>query len=118
MGTDGRARKPHDTLKDLLEIGQELMINQVRLKDSRGQQKAKLQQEAATLHRRLDGCLREIGVSMEASEAWQQQLKQTRDGAYSRGLMSGFALGVPVGGGLGIAWYVFVVSLWASFAGP
>ena len=112
-----KARKPRDALKDLLEIGQELMINQVRLKDSRGEQKTTLEQEAATLHRRLDGCLREIGVSMETSEAWQQQLKQTRDDARTRGLMLGFVLGAGAGAGLGIAWYLLFVSLQVGAAG-
>jgi len=42
MEATSKARKTRDTLKNLLEIGQELMINQVRLKDSRGDKKAKL----------------------------------------------------------------------------
>lgn len=113
-----KARKPRDTLKDLLEIGQELMINQVRLKSSRGEQKVKLQQEAVILHRRLDGCLREIGVSMEASDAWQHQLKQTRDDAHTRGLMLGLVLGAAAGVVLGIAWYLLFVSLQAGAVGP
>ena len=113
MATDPKARKPRDTLKDLLEIGQELMINQVRLKDSRGEQKAKLQQEAATLHRRLDGCLRELGVSLQPSDSWQRQLRQARDGAHTRGLMLGFGLGAAAASGLGIAWWLlfFVLDL-------
>ena len=113
-----KARKPRDTLKDLLEIGQELMINQVRLKSSRGEQKAKLQQEAATLHRRLDGCLREIGVPLESSDAWQRQLKQTRDAAHTRGLMLGLVLGAAAGVVLGIVWYLLFVSLQAGAVGP
>ena len=111
MAATSKARKPRDTLKDLLEIGQELMINQVRFKDSRGQQKAKLQEEADTLYRRLDGCLREIGVSMEGSAAWQHQLKQTREDAHAKGLMLGLVLGAAAGAGLGIAWYLLFVSL-------
>lgn len=118
LKTDGRARKPRDTLKNLLEIGQELMINQVRLKDSRGEQKAKLQQEAATLHRQLDACLGEIGVSWEASAAWQRQLKQSRDRAHTRGLMLGLVLGMAAGASVGIAWYFLFVSLQVGPVGP
>ena len=117
MGTNLNARKPRDTLKDLLEIGQELMLNQVKLRDSRGEGQVKLQKEAAALHRRLDGCLRELGVSLEASESWQRQLKQTRDGAHTRGLMLGLALGAAAGAGLGIAWWWLFVSLQAGVAG-
>ena len=97
MPTNPQPRKPRDTLKDLLEIGQELMINQVKLRDSRGEAQVKLQQEAAALHRRLDGCLRKLGVSLEASASWQRRLKQTRDGAHTRGLMLGLVLGVTGG---------------------
>ena len=111
METASKGRKPGETLKNLLEIGQELMINQVRHKDSRGEQKVKLQREAATLRRRLDGCLREIGVSLEASDARQHQLKQTRDDAHTRGLMLGLVLGAALGAGLGIAGYLLFVSL-------
>ena len=111
MEAASRGRNARDTLKDLLEIGQELMINQVRLKDSRGEQKTKLEQEADTLHRRLDGCLGKIGVSLEASGTWQHQLKQVRDDARSRGLMLGLVLGAAAGAGLGIAWYLLFVSL-------
>ncbi|MCY3759016.1 MAG: hypothetical protein OXG96_14950 [Acidobacteria bacterium] len=118
MEATAKARKPRDTLKDLLEIGQELMINQVRLKDSRGEQKVKLQQEAATLHRRLDGCLREIGVSLDASSAWQHQLKRTRDDARTKGLMLGLVLGGAAGAGLGIACYLLFVSLQVGGVGP
>ena len=113
-----KGRKPRDTLKDLLEIGQELMINQVRLKSSRGEQKARLQQEAVILHRRLDSCLREIGVTWEASAAWRQRLKQTRDDAHTRGLMLGLALGAGLGAGLGIAGYLLFVSLQVGAVGP
>lgn len=108
---DSKASKPRDTLKNLLEIGQELMINQVRFKDSRGEQKVKLQREADILRRRLDGCLREIGVSLEASDAWQHQLKQAREDARAKGLMFGLVLGAATGAGLGIAWYLLFVSL-------
>ena len=118
MAMDGRARKPRDILKDLLDIGQELLINQVRLKDSRGELKAKLHQEADTLHRRLDICLREIGVSLEASGAWQHQLKQARDDAHTRGLMLGLVLGAATGAGLGVAGYLLFVSLQVGSAGP
>ena len=113
MATDPKARKPRDTLKDLLEIGQELLINQVRLRDSRGERKVKLQQEAAALHPRLDGCLRELGVSLQPSDSWQRQLRQARDGAHTRGLMLGFGLGAAAASGLGIAWWLlfFVLDL-------
>ena len=113
MATDPKARKPRDTLKDLLDIGQELLINQVTRRDSRGERKVKLQQEAADLHCRLDGCLKELGVSLEASDSWQRQLKQARDGAYTRGLMLGLGLGAAGVSGLGIAWWLlfFVLDL-------
>ena len=101
MATDPKARKPRDTLKDLLAIAQDLMRNRVKLRDSRGEKNVfncrKLQQEAATLHRRLDGCLGELGVSLEAFDSWQWQLRQARDRAYTRGLMLGLGFGVTGG---------------------
>ena len=107
MATDPKARKPHDTVKDLVEIGLELIINQVKLRDSRGERKVKLQlEQAALLYCRLDGCLRELGVSLQPSDSWQRQLRQARDGAHTRGLMLGFGLGAAAASGLGIAWWL------------
>ena len=113
MATDPKARKPRDTVKDLLEISQELLINQVKLRDSRGERKVKLQQEAAALHPRLDGCLRELGVSLQPFDSWQWQLRQARDGAHIRGLMLGFGLGAAAAAGGAIAWWLlfFVLDL-------
>ena len=93
MATKPKATKPRDVLKELLDIGQELLINQVRLRDSRGEAQVKLTQEAADLHCRLDACLKELGVSLEGSDNWQRQLKQTHDNAHTRGLMLGLVLG-------------------------